>query len=169
MDRDFPPGVQILRSSYWENYDETNATATPYIDGVGTIHQDENGSGYPMVPDIRIFGAGEDANYTASVRKRDNKKDPSWKVSNILDRIVTVDQGTGYDPNSTLAVALYPIEPFAYWSFDEDESLYENGPLFSTSGFNLLIENGLVAYWKMDEENSTTFDGVTFAVEDKVL
>ena len=58
MDRDFPPGVQILRSSYWENYDETNATATPYIDGVGTIHQDENGSGYPMVPDIRIFGAG---------------------------------------------------------------------------------------------------------------
>ena len=55
MDRDFPHGVQILRSSYWENYDETNATAA-YIDGVGTIHQDENGSGYPMVPDIRIFG-----------------------------------------------------------------------------------------------------------------
>ena len=39
-------------------------------------------------------------------------------------------------------------------------------PLFSTSGFNLPIENGLVAYWKMDDENATTFDGVTFSVED---
>ncbi|MBT7649748.1 MAG: hypothetical protein HN553_02070, partial [Opitutae bacterium] len=72
MDRDFPPGVQILRSSYWENYDETNATATSYIDGVGTIHQDENGSGYPMVPDIIVFGAGQDANYTGSIRPTDN-------------------------------------------------------------------------------------------------
>ena len=166
MDRDFPPGVQILRSSYWENYNETNATATPYIDGVGTIHQDENGSGYPMVPDIIVFGAGQDANYTGSIRPTDNKKDPVWKVSNVLDRVVTVDQGTGYDPNSTLAVSLYPIEPFAYWSFDEDESLYTDGPLVSTSGFNLPIENGLIAYWKMDEENATTFSGNSFTVED---
>ena len=36
-DRDNPPEVYIYRSSLWENYQEANATAQAYVDGVGTI------------------------------------------------------------------------------------------------------------------------------------
>ena len=38
MNRDNPPPTTILRSSYWEDYNEINATAISYIDGVGTIN-----------------------------------------------------------------------------------------------------------------------------------
>ena len=165
-----PPPVTVLRSSYWEDYNDTNATANAYVDGVGTIGLLPNpnsggGTGYSTVPDIVVLGAGQDANYTASVRAKKNG-DPSYKRNNILETPVTVDQGFGYDGNSTLAVALYPTEPFAYWSFNETESLYKDGPLKPTSGFNLPIEDGLIGYWKMDEDNSTTFPGSSFTIED---
>ena len=170
MNRDNPPPTTILRSSYWEDYNGVNATAISYIDGVGSInHSNSGGSGYPGVPDMVIFGAGMEANYSVSIRAKDNKKDPSWKKSNILEKPVLVDQGIEYDPHSTVAVALYPIEPFAYWSFDQNESLFENNAaqyLKSTSGFNLPIEDGLVAYWKMDEVNETTLTTGAFTIED---
>ena len=165
MNRDNPPPTVILRTSYWEDYNnDANATANSYIDGVGTItHLNSGvsgingGSGYPGVPDVVVFGAGMEANYTSSIRAKDSKKDPTWKKSNILETPAMVNQGIEYDPNSTLAVALYPTKPIAYWSFDQSESLFNDGSLVPTSGFNLPIEDGLVAYWKMDEENATTF------------
>ena len=36
------------------------------------------------------------------------------------------DQGIGFEPNSTMAILHYPVEPFAKWSFDQDETLFEN-------------------------------------------
>jgi len=162
MNRDNPPPTVILRTSYWEDYNnDANATATSYIDGVGTIsHLNSGGSGYPGIPDVVVFGAGMEANYTSSTRAKNPKNDPAWKKSNILVTPAMVNQGIEYDPNSTLAVALYPTKPIAYWSFDESESLFNDGSLKPTSGFNLPIEDGLVAYWKMDEENGTTFPEV---------
>ena len=173
MNRDNPPPTVILRTSYWEDYNnDANATANSYIDGVGTItHLNSGvsgingGSGYPGVPDVVVFGAGMEANYTSSIRAKDSKKDPTWKKSNILETPAMVNQGIEYDPNSTLAVALYPTKPIAYWSFDQSESLFNDGSLKPTSGFNLPIEDGLVAYWKMDEVNETTYTG-SFKIED---
>jgi hypothetical protein len=112
---------------------------------------------------VVIFGAGSEANYTSSIRAKDGKKDPAWKKSNILQTPTMVNQGIEYDPNSTLAVVLYPTKPIAYWSFNHGESLFEDGNLEPTSGFNLPIDDGLVAYWKMDEENATTFPVVSTA------
>ena len=174
MNRDNPPPTVILRTSYWEDYNnDANATANSYIDGVGTItHLNSGvsgingGSGYPGVPDVVVFGAGMEANYTSSIRAKDSKKDPTWKKSNILETPAMVNQGIEYDPNSTLAVALYPTKPIAYWSFDQSESLFNDGSLVPTSGFNLPIEDGLVAYWKMDEENATHPLWIKFSIED---
>ncbi|MBT5717200.1 MAG: hypothetical protein HOI70_09815, partial [Opitutae bacterium] len=166
MNRDNPPPTKVLRTSYWEDYNNINATATSYIDGVGTItHSNAGGSGYTSVPDVVIFGAGSEANYTSSIRAKDGKKDPAWKKSNILQTPTLVNQGIEYDPNSTLAVALYPLKPLAYWSFNEGESLFEDGELKPTSAFNLPIEDGLVAYWKMDEENAFPVAG-SFTIDD---
>ena len=79
MNRDNPPPTVILRTSYWEDYNnDANATANSYIDGVGTItHLNSGGSGYPGVPDVVVFGAGMEANYTSSTPgKGFSKKDP---------------------------------------------------------------------------------------------
>ena len=35
--RDNPPIATVHRASFWENYNDTNATARAYVDGVGTI------------------------------------------------------------------------------------------------------------------------------------
>ena len=79
-----------------------------------------------------------------------------------------VNQGIEYDPQfQTLAVALYPTKPIAYWSFDRIGKSYSMTAAWSRlQGFNLPIEDGLVAYWKMDEENATTIDWVKFSIED---
>ena len=71
MNRDNPPPTTILRTSYWEDYNDINATAISYVDGVGTInHSNSGGSGYPGTPDVVIFGAGMEANYSSSVRAK---------------------------------------------------------------------------------------------------
>ena len=73
-----------------------------------------------------------------------------------------IDQGYGFDPNSTLAVALYPHNPIAYYSFDANESLFGSGPLKPTSGFNNSILKGFKHYWQLNEENATTFESNAF-------
>lgn len=167
--RYFPPAVTVYRSSYWEDYTEPNATATPYVDGVGTITVSSLGSGYPGAPDIVVLGAGRDANVTATVRAKDKKKDSAQIKSRVLPtgsgNINVIDQGYGYDPNSTIAVALYPLEPIIYYSFDADESLFEGGPLKPTSGLNNRIGDKLKHYWQMNEENASTFENNVTATE----
>ena len=72
--------------------------------------------------------------------------------------VAIIDQGYGFDPNSTLAVALYPHNPIAYYSFDANESLFGSGPLKPTSGFNNSILKGFKHYWQLNEENATIFE-----------
>ena len=68
QNRYFPPTVSIKRTSYWEDYTKPSATATAYVDGVGTINVTTVGSGYPEEPQIMVFGAGAEVNATATTR-----------------------------------------------------------------------------------------------------
>lgn len=106
---------------------------------------------------------------TATIRAKDNKKDSAQIKSQVLPTgtgsLNIIDQGYGYDPNSTLAVALYPLEPTIYFSFDAAESLFESGPLKPTSGFNGRIEEKLKHYWQMDEANASTFENNVTATQ----
>ena len=111
---------------------------------------------------------------TATVRAKDNKQDSAQIRSQVLptgtgNLSTVIDQGYGYDPNSTIAVALYPLQPKIYYSFDASESLFENGPLKPTSGFNARISDNLKHYWQMNEANASTFKLAVTAGETFVL
>tara|TARA_Y100001978_G_scaffold203333_1_gene228396 strand:- start:26797 stop:38664 length:11868 start_codon:yes stop_codon:yes gene_type:complete len=153
------PTASVLRSSYWENYSDANATAVAYVDGVGTINVTDGGSGYPATPEIVVFGAGIEANVTGTTREKKNT-DSNRKKSLLLDNSISIsDQGYRFDPNSTQAVALYPLDPFIYYSFNQDESLFaDNARYKPTSGFNNQIETNFKHYWQLDELNASTFD-----------
>ena len=71
--------------------------------------------------------------------------------------VTIIDQGYGFDPTNSLAVALYPHNPIAYYSFDANESLFGSGPLKPTSGFNNSILKGFKHYWQLNEENAICF------------
>ena len=171
QNRYFPPHVSIKRTSYWEDYTEPSATATAYVDGVGTINVTTVGSGYPEEPQIMVFGAGAEVNATATTRAPMNGDAFSGALKNSIlpigypsddagnsNPVTIIDQGYGFDPNSTLAVALYPHNPIAYYSFDANESLFGSGPLKPTSGFNNSILKGFKHYWQLNEENATIFE-----------
>ena len=145
------PSASVLRSSYWENYSDANATAVAYVDGVGTINVTDGGSGYPATPEIVVFGAGSEANVTGTTREKKNT-DSNQKKSLLLDNSISIsDQGYRFDPNSTQAVALYPLDPFIYYSFNQDESLFaDNARYKPTSGFNNQIETNFKHYWQLD-------------------
>ncbi|MDC0157457.1 LamG domain-containing protein, partial [Verrucomicrobia bacterium] len=160
------PTVSVLRSSYWEDYSEPNASAIAYVDGVGTIQVTSSGSGYPERPSLVVFGAGQDANVTISTKATTSAQ----KKSQILDRVSISDQGIGFDPNSTHAIALYPTDPFLYFSFNQDESLLaDNARYKPTSGFNNRIETNFKSYWQMDEENATSFDNNLSATNNLII
>jgi hypothetical protein len=150
--RDFPPKATIQRQSLWENYmTDANATATAYVDGVGSVFVGSKGRGYGDALSIAIVGRGWDANATGIL----NAKTPFPKQ---LDSVDIVNQGYGYDPNATLAAAHYPESPYAHWSFDRYESLYDsnNTPFDPLPGWGLDNSYMLKANWNFDEENSTT-------------
>ena len=155
-DRDNTPDVSVKRSSYWENYNEANASAIAYVDGVGTITVDDVGAGYPTTPKIVVFGAGQDANVTATIKNSTNNQ----RKSSILENSVSIsDQGWAFDPNSTLAIAQYPLDPLVYYSFDQTESLFENNTRYKpTSGFNNRISSGLKHHWQMNDVNASAFE-----------
>lgn len=155
-DRENTPEVSVKRSSYWEQYSDANASAIAYVDGVGTITVDDVGAGYPTTPKIVVFGAGQDANVTATIKNSTNNQ----RKSSILENTVSIsDQGWAFDPNSTLAIAQYPLDPLVYYSFDRTESLFENNTRYKpTSGFNNQISTGLKHYWQMDDVNASVFE-----------
>ena len=68
------------------------------------------------------------------------------------------NQGKGFEPNSTMAVLHYPHEPFAYWSFDRHESLFEDvseARHQPSPAWNLEPDSqNLAHYWKLDENLS---------------
>ncbi len=164
-----PPSVTISRQSLWEDYSDLNATAKAYVDGVGTIFVLEAGAGYPDSPSIAVVGRGVEASASTQTMGVTNEKGQTQQ--DMIKKVSVVDQGQGYDLNTTLATALYPPNPFAYWSFDREESLFRQNyyprkdklMLEPSPGWLRPITRSLKAHWSMDEENSTMELNATIA------
>jgi hypothetical protein len=116
----------------------------------------------PAVPDLVVWGSG--GGHADDPLSEVNASVSAWKSGDNNIRTINIfNQGKGFEPNSTMAVLHYPRDPFAYWSFDRHETLFEDrnhsrhqpSPAWNRelSG----IGDRLTHYWKMDDEvNSTT-------------
>ena len=127
--------MTVRRKSIWEDYSKRDANGTALVDGVNTISpviaEDFLGPTWitrpndSIEPKLIVWGSGggntgdENAEVNATVTSWENNGDP-MRTINILN------QGKGFEPNSTMAVLHYPIEPFAYWTFDRHETLFED-------------------------------------------
>ncbi len=165
-DRDNLPNLSIFRSSLWEDYiNEPNASAIPYVDGVGTIspcmsfaflgNAWQTRSASEPLPEVVVWGAGQDANVTVTP----NAVGPDSKK--VYKEITIHDQGAGYEPNATMAVLHYPSQPLARWTFDRHESLFDdkdNARYQASPAWNREILENLAHYWDLDEESGTTLD-----------
>ena len=162
-DRNDTPVVEVRRASIWEDYNKSEANATAYVDGVGTIspvisnsflgNTWESRPNDSIVPEIVVWGSGgidaqdPDASVEANVT--------NWRDSGSYMRTISIyNQGKGFEPNSTMAVLHYPLDPFAYWSFDRHESLFEdkNKSRYQPSpGWNSEPDAvNLKHYWRLD-------------------
>jgi hypothetical protein len=162
--RDNPPTVTIHRSSFWEDYSETNATGRAYVDGVGTISPrnanngllgnrwERRAAGDPT-PEVVVWGSGSEAN--ASVLKTTRTVNNKTVYEHTLQ---IHNQGIGFEPNATMAVLHYPTDPKAIWTFDLHESLYDSDTtrFYPSPGWNRNLVENLTHYWSFDEENGTT-------------
>jgi len=176
--RDNTPAMQVRRVSIWEDYDNNNATARANIDGVGTISPINSvdpitglseflgqtwrtRSEDDELPEIIVWGSGGD----------ETEEEPIRDVNTTLvkgketNRYITIsNQGQGYEPDGTMAVLHYPVEPYAYWSFDRHESLFENNlsgryqpsPVWNRQFFF----NDLLHRWTFDEANGSVIANV---------
>ena len=165
-DRDNLPNLSIFRSSLWEDYiNEPNASAIPYVDGVGTIspcmsyaflgNAWQTRSASEPLPEVVVWGTGQDANVTVTP----NAVGPDSKK--VYKEITIHDQGAGYEPNATMAVLHYPLQPLARWTFDRHESLFDdrdNARYQASPAWNREILENLAHYWDLDEESGTTLD-----------
>ena len=166
-DRNNTPIVEVRRSSIWEDYSKSNANASALVDGVNTISPVistefigdtwESRPGDSIVPSVVVWGSGAaDPNDPYS---EVNASVTSWTNGTAQMRTITTkNQGKGFEPNSTMAVLHYPYEPFAYWSFDRHESLFEDvseARHQPSPGWNLEPDSqNLEHYWQMDENLS---------------
>ena len=162
--RDNPPTVTIHRASFWEDYNDPNATAKAYVDGVGTIsprnsanntflgNRWERRAASDPIPDLVVWGTGAEAN--ATITQTTSTTNPVRYYHNITIH----NQGFGFEPNATMAVLHYPLNPMALWTFDKHESLYDsdNTRFYPSPGWNSDLANGPDHYWSFDEENGTT-------------
>ena len=165
-DRANAPNGYVHRTSFWEDYNETNATVQVYVDGVGTISPvdsesflgsiwETRASSDPLnpAPQVLVWGTGSDANATIERYVNPNNSRPYRQV-------VVHDQGIGFEPNGTMAVIHYPLSPLAMWTFDRHESLFddESQARFQPSpAWNENNTDDLSHYWSFDEENGTSF------------
>jgi hypothetical protein len=171
--REKTPAMQVRRVSIWEDYSDRNATARANIDGVGTISPinavnpvtgltEFMGQTWrtrltdDVLPEIIVWGSGGDESGEEPVREV-NTTIIKGKETNRY--ITTINQGQGYEPDGTMAVLHYPIEPYAYWTFDRHESLFENNqsgryqpsPVWNRQFFF----NDLLHRWTFDELNGS--------------
>jgi hypothetical protein len=157
--RENPPNATVHRTSFWEDYNDTNATVKAYVDGVGTISPVNALSSLGSVwetrninnptPKVVVWGTGSEHNATVE----------TFDASKNQISIAIHNQGAGFEPNATMAVLHYPHDPMAIWTFDLHESLYDDATesRFQPSpAWNRDLNIGLVNYWKFDEENGTT-------------
>jgi hypothetical protein len=166
-DRKNTPVVEVRRSSIWEDYSKSNADASALVDGVNTISPVistefigdtwESRPGDSIVPSVVVWGSGAaDPNDPYS---EVNASVTSWTDGTAQMRTVTIkNQGKGFEPNSTMAVLHYPLEPFAYWSFDRHESLFEDiseARHQPSPGWNKEPDRvNLKHHWKLDVNSS---------------
>ena len=162
--RDNPPNATVHRTSFWEDYNDTNATAKAYVDGVGTISPvnalNPLGSVWETrninnpTPKVVVWGTGAEHNATVV----------TFDASENQIGIAIHNQGAGFEPNATMAVLHYPHDPMALWTFDIHESLFDdaNQSRFQPSpAWNRDLIIGLTHYWAFDEENGTILSDST--------
>ena len=128
------PIVEVRRSSIWEDYNKSNAIAVAKVDGVNTISPVTAESflgatwrtrpGDTHIPDLVVWGSG--GGDTKDPYSEVNASIEGWSNSggDTFRTITILNQGKGFEPNSTMAVLHYPVEPFAYWTFDRHETLF---------------------------------------------
>ncbi|MFL2913994.1 MAG: immunoglobulin-like domain-containing protein [Opitutales bacterium] len=165
-ERNSPPEVTVSRASFWEDYSDENATAKAYVDGIGTISPVNSldflgntwrppSNNYP-IPEVVVLGTGKDFNASVISFTQNNQPRRRIEISN---------QGTGWEPDGSMAVLHYPLSPFANWTFDRHESLYDEpdeARYQPSPVWNPVDTNNLLHHWTFDEENGTTiFDQVT--------
>ena len=128
-----------------------DANITARIDGVGTIRVTRRGDGYPGAPSIAVIGRGQDVNATGTIGgKKGIKNDELGAVSISAT-------GFGYDEATTFAVATYPANPRAYWSFDSISTRPTMVP--RTPNWTDYVKPNLAHRWKFDElvNNGSSF------------
>ena len=163
-DRENAPNTFVHRTSFWEDYTDTNASVSVEVDGVGTIspvnaesflggiwqtraHSDP----FSPAPTILVWGTGSDSNATIEQYTAEN--------GSPHRRIIVHDQGANHEPNGTMAIIHYPLDPFAQWSFDIHESLFDDATQsrFQPSpAWNNPVISKLDHYWSFDEASGTT-------------
>ena len=173
------PVVEVQRASIWEDYNNAIATAIAKVDGINTISPVtaeeflgaswETRPGDAIIPNLKVWGAGggSDLNseVNATVEPWISAQQASMRTINIFN------QGKGFEPNSTMAVLQYPIEPFAYWTFDRHESLFEDSNQAKhqpSPAWNREI-NGLLHYWTLDDNDSGLQSPPDEDVEEKFI
>ena len=105
----------------------------------------------------------------------------STQPNAALRSIEIPNQGQYFEPDSTMAVLHYPLDPLAYWTFDRHESLFEDsaaGRYQPTPAWNALQEgtsdifpndSKLSAYWAFDDENGTLITAYPGFGSDKTM
>ena len=160
-DRTNSPEVTIYRTSLWEDYNDDNASVKAYVDGVGTLSPvnatdgflgstwRRRGGGDP-VPEVVVWGTGDEFN--ATVEPRTINRQPHHEI-------VILNQGLGFEPNATMGVLHYPAQPFAMWTFDKHEGMFDNSAharhLPSPAWNKPILPNNIIHYWSFDEETGT--------------
>lgn len=181
--RSDPPTMTVRRKSIWEDYSNTDAEGIAFVDGINTISPVNateflgptwaTRSGDQIVPQLLVFGAGEKDENDPNAEV--NATIIAWEDGSTPMRTIRItNQGKGFEPNSTMAVLHYPTEPFAYWTFDRHESLFEdsNQARYQPSpAWNREHRpSDLVGYWTFDENSSSTevissvSDGASFSL-----
>ena len=166
-DRNNTPIVEVRRASIWEDYSNSDANITAYVDGVGTIspviatsflgNTWKSRPGDSISPSLVVWGSGATDNSDPYAEV--NATVTNWMSGSEQMRTISIsNQGKGFEPNSTMAVLHYPHEPFAYWSFDRHESLFEDvseARHQPSPAWNLEPDSqNLEHYWKLDENLS---------------
>ena len=163
------PKVEVKRTSIWEDYSNRNATAVAYVDGVGTIspvNADQflnnewvarpNDTG-DQIPQVKFIGLS-DADSEDSLNEANATVLSFVSGGKTKRKLFLTNQGRGYEPNSTMAVLHYPLNPRGYWTFDRHESLFEDSnqarhlpsPSWNREQNPISIKH----YWKFDSNKS---------------
>ena len=97
------------------------------MDGVGTISPvnseilwvEFGDKGNNDQSTILVWGTGSESNATVEIPKNEAGQ----------RQIAIYDQGVNHEPNGTMAIMHYPLNPKAQWSFDIHESLFDDAPI----------------------------------------